>query len=306
MLPADKGRATVVVNTTDYKAKVNEMLSDDQVYEQLKSNPTPKYKRALVNTLNRLLNEKKITYGEKCKLFPTAEKTPRLYCTPKIHKPNWPLRPIVDGIDSIYYEVSKFLRDILKPMVGNTTHSINNSKELATELKDLHVSPNQTFVSFDVVSLFTKTPTEKSLEIIHECLRADKTLQTRTKLKVEDVMELLSLVMNTAYFSFGNIIYRQKSGIAMGSPISPIVANLFLEWLETEAISRANDNIRPTCWRRYVDDVLAVVKKEAIEDLNKHLNTIDPTKSIKFTTERMTDNTLPFLDCLITLKLTVL
>ncbi|XP_071944425.1 uncharacterized protein [Antedon mediterranea] len=187
-------------------------------------------------------------------------------------------------------------------MVGNTTHSINNSKELATEVKDLHVSLNHTFVSFDVVSLFTKTPTEKSLEIIHECLRANKTLQNRTKLKVEDVMELLSLVVNTAYFSFGNIIYRQKSGIAMGSPISLIVANLFLEWLETEAISRANDNIRPTYWRRYVDDVLAVVEKESIEDLNKHLNTIDPTKSIKFTTERMTDNTLPFLDCLITLK----
>ena len=52
------------------------------------------------------------------------------------------------------------------------------------------------------------------------------------KLQVGDIMELLQFVITTTYFSFRGTIYQQKFGTAMGSPVSPVIANLFMEWLE--------------------------------------------------------------------------
>ena len=72
------------------------MLSDDKTHEKLPSDPTGKYKRKLVAILQRLKSENKLSKDQYDGLYPTAENVPKMYCTPKIHKPNTPLRPIVD------------------------------------------------------------------------------------------------------------------------------------------------------------------------------------------------------------------
>ncbi len=96
ILPADKGKSTVVMDTSDYEEKVTTMLADKKTYEELTTDPTPKYKRKLVSQLTKLKKEGKISDAQYKYLYPTAENVPRLYCTPKIHKPNKDLRPIVD------------------------------------------------------------------------------------------------------------------------------------------------------------------------------------------------------------------
>ncbi|XP_072048630.1 uncharacterized protein [Amphiura filiformis] len=85
----------------------------------------------------------------------------------------------------------------------------------------------------------------------------------------------------------------------MGSPVSAIVANLFMEWLEKEAIMTAPLDCKPKYWRRYVDDVLEIIQKDTTLKLTEHLNTIDPTGSIKFTHEEEDQGKIPFLDTLI-------
>ncbi|XP_071949894.1 uncharacterized protein [Antedon mediterranea] len=234
-------------------------------------------------------------------MFPTAENVPRLYCLPKVHKPNWPIRPIVDSINTIFYGVSRYIKEILKPLVGNSKHHVENSKQLAKEIRNINIPPNETLISFDVVSLYTKTPVKEAIKTVEHCLKQDKQLNTRTKLEVVDIIEL-SLILNATYFSFKGKIYKQEEGLAMGSPISPIIANLFMEWLESEAIATAPMEFKPSIWYRYVDDILASIPVHAATDLNTHLNNIDTTQNIKFTTECMSNNTIPFLDILITLQ----
>ena len=85
----------------------------------------------------------------------------------------------------------------------------------------------------------------------------------------------------------------------MGSPVSPIVCNIFMEHLEQCAISSASVNYEPTLWLRYVDDCLAVIPSGTVTELNDHLNTIDDTCSIKFTFEEMENDCIPFLDALL-------
>ena len=78
----------------------------------------------------------------------------------------------------------------------------------------------------------------------------------------------------------------------MGRPVSPIVANLFMEDLEQRAMESASAELRPTLWKRYVDDTLEVIKRGKVDAWSAHLNNMDPTGSIKFTHEIETDTTI--------------
>ena len=101
-------------------------------------------------------------------------------------------------------------------------------------------------------------------------------LNQRTKLTVDDFMELVKFTLTTSYFSSKGIIYQQVKGAAMGSPLSPIAVVLYMEWLESQAIATAPLNCTPKLWKRYVDDILEVIKKGETGNLTAHLNHIDP------------------------------
>ncbi|XP_072051475.1 uncharacterized protein [Amphiura filiformis] len=298
----DKGKATVIMEVSEYEDKLSEMLSDARTYEQLALDPTQKYKRELVTILSRLKKEEKITRSQYDLLYPTAENVLRIYGTPKIHKPGNKVRPIVDYTGTIAYQTSRALADILAPLVGGTEHHVNNSKHLAEEMAEVMIEEGEIFNSHDVVSLFTNTPIEKSLEVIKSRLEADKTLKKRTLLSVTDVLDLLRFVLTTTYFLFRGNIYKQRFGAAMGSPVSPVVANLYMEFLEQHALASAPLDCKPRLWKRYVDDILEVVKEDQVDNLTNHINQSDPTGNIKFTYEKEQEGTIPFLDTLIVRK----
>ncbi len=152
------------------------------------------------------------------------------------------------------------------------------------------------------LSLFTNTPIGKSLEIISDRLEHDDTLKDRTKLTPNDIIELLGFLLTTTYFSFRGQIYRQIFGAAMGIPVSAIVVNLFMEWLESEAIATAPLDCKPKLWWRYVDDVLESSKKDSTQNLTDHLNAVDSTGNIKFTHEEEDQGKILFPDTLMVRK----
>ena len=76
-------------------------------------------------------------------------------------------------------------------------------------------------------------------------------LNTKTILFLERVAELLEMCLKSTYFSYGGSFYEQKEGAAMGSPVSAVVANLYIEFFEELALETALT--RPRLWKRYVD-----------------------------------------------------
>ena len=72
-----------------------------------------------------------------------------------------------------------------------------------------------------------------------------------------------------------------------------------MEKLEFKVLQTALAECRPKIWKRYVDDVLDVIKKDQIKNLTDHLNSIYDTNSIKFTYKEETNGVIPFLDLLI-------
>ena len=148
-------------------------------------------------------------------------------------------------------------------------------------------------MSHDVVALFTSVPVDRATVIIHQRLLDDNTLSERTNVSVDNITELLTWVLSTTYFVYQGVYYKQIHGAAMGSPVSPIVCNLFMEDLEQRAIATALNP--PGWWYRYVDDSHSKHKKHNVQEFTDHLNAQDP--DAKFTVEYAdSDNRLAFLD----------
>ena len=93
-------------------------------------------------------------------------------------------------------------------------------------------------------------------------------------MKVEQIIRLLEFCLKTTYFQFQGRFFEQLQGAAMGSPISPIVANLFMEDFETKAINAPE--YPPRIWKRYVDDTWVVIDSTKKERFPEHINNIDP------------------------------
>jgi hypothetical protein len=295
ILPADKGRATVVLNKTSYQEKAYELLNDNNTYNNIKKDPTAKYKSKLVDQLKTLKDEEAIDPKLYRQLYPTTSVVPKFYGLPKVHKPSCPLRPIVASRGSITYDTAKHVASILSPLVGNTERHLKNSEDLVNKMSKFTLKPDECLVSYDVTALFTNVPVEESLVIVKDLLTADDTLGDRTDLNPQQVTDLLSTCLTTTYFVYDSKYYLQREGAAMGSPVSPIIANLFMENFENKAI--ASFDTPPRYWGRYVDDTMVIIDKLKVDSFTDHLNSIH--ESIKFTVEHESNNSIAMLDTLI-------
>ena len=281
VLPADKGRVTVIMKKEEYKEKCRLLLEDSKTYQKLPSDPTARYKKQFISALKDLKDRKVIPPALHKRLYPTTDQPPRFYGLPKVHKQNMPLRPIVSSIGTISYQCARYLADILSPLVGKTRHHVKNSKAFAEEVKDLRVGPDEEMRSYDVSALFTSVPVDKALIVIRQKLEEDTSLSERTPLAPEDITNLLELCLKCTYFQYEGEFYLQIHGAAMGSPVSPIVCNLYMEDFEQRALATAEHP--PDWWKRYVDDTHTILKKEHSQAFTDHINSIDD--DIKWTTE---------------------
>jgi len=184
-------------------------------------------------------------------------------------------------------------------MRGTTEHHVKNSRHLADFMKDFTIDDDDSFVTHDVLALFTNTPIPETLNYIRHKLENDVTLCNRTNLNKDDIMELLELTCSTTYSNFDGTTMQQKFGTAMGSPVSALIANFYMEKLEHKALQTAAADCRPKIWKRYVDDVLDVIKKHTVKNFTDDLNSIDYNNSIKFAYEEETNGVTRFLDLLI-------
>ena len=238
ILTADKGVSMVVLDSEDYTAK-SETLLQQSNYKVLKTDPTNKYKNKLIALLKTIKAEggmDDITYK---RLYPTGAVPPKYYGLPKVHKPGMPLRPIISSVGSVTHATAKELTRIIKPLVGGSQHHVRNNKDFIHSIEGIQLTADECMMSFDVESLFTSVPVEPSLQIIKKLLEEDRSLHLRTKMTVNQISCLLDFCLKTTYFIFQGKFFEQVKGAAMGSPISPIVANLFMEDLEVKALSTA-------------------------------------------------------------------
>ena len=211
---------------------MKELLDDTNTYRPLNTNPTMKQKNKLINILRRVETEARLEDTTYRRMYPTGVSSPKLYGFPKIHKKNNPLRPIVSGRGSVTYKVAKELARILKPLTGNTIHHVNNSSEFADDIKRNRLDNGECIIFYDVSALFTSIPVKSAIQIIKNKLEQDRELHKITNMSTNNMLELLEFCLCNTYFLFQGQFYEQTKGAAMGSPASPVVANLYMQYFE--------------------------------------------------------------------------
>ena len=154
------------------------------------------------------------------------------------------------------------------------------------------IEPDEVLLSFDVISLFTNIPTELACRVAEEHLSTDDTLGDRTGLSPDQILSLLKMCLNATFLTYQGQYYQQTFATAMGSPVSVMVANLVMEYVEQRALSSFPDP--PPFWKRYVDDTCTALHPGKVQAFHNHLNSIKP--SIQFTLEVEENGVLPFLD----------
>ena len=101
------------------------------------------------------------------------------------------------------------------------------------------VHDNEVTVSFDVESLFTNVPMEGAVQAASQKLENDRDLVNRTNLTPTQIADLLNFVLRSIHFQYNWSIYEQQDGAAMGSPVSAVIANIYMEEFEEQAITNA-------------------------------------------------------------------
>ena len=152
------------------------------------------------------------------------------------------------------------------------------------------LSYNSLLVSLDVTSLYTNIPHADGIRACKYFL--DNSLNNN-RLSSEDICKIITLILENNNFQFNDTNYIQIMGTAMGSPMAPSYASLFIGKLEKEFLE--NENFKPTVWLRFLDDIF-MIWNHSEEDLQKFINSLNnfhPT--IKFTYTASTTH-VSFLD----------
>ncbi|XP_072014754.1 uncharacterized protein [Amphiura filiformis] len=217
-----------------------------------------------------------------------------------MHKPDpIPVRPIISSIGSVTYNLAKNAAKTIGPLVGKSPHHLINTQDFVKKIRDTSVDDNEIITSYDVSALFTSIPPDDAIKVVKDFLSEDTTLSERTDLTVEQIVELVTICLKTTYFSYDNKYFIQQYGCAMGSAVSPIVVNLYMEKFEQHVLS-SYPGKPPKLWLRFVDDTFIIIDKSESESFFNFINQVDP--NIKFTQEECVDNKLAFLDCLVHLN----
>jgi hypothetical protein len=184
---------------------------------------------------------------------PTA---PSLHATIKLHKPNAPIRPIINWKNAPAYELAKQLTKTLQNYLNLPyTYNVPNSNQLMTELKTTELNSNIKMSSFDIENLYTNIQRKHIINITNNILENNTENQSKIW---REIMYILKVIMEENYFQFDQKYYKQTEGLTMGAPTSAILVETFIQHMEHEYLYPILIPHEIIAYYRYVDDIFII------------------------------------------------
>ena len=148
--------------------------------------------------------------------------------------------------------------------------------------------------SLDVNSLFANIPLDETIDICTDSDSLYKDDENSPKIANDDFCNLLTVATKESFFMFNNKFYKQIDGVAMGSPLGPALANIFMCSFENKWLKDCPHSLKPVFYRRYVDDIFVLFSSlDQAEKFKKYLSSKHPSK--KLSLEKENDGGLSFL-----------
>jgi hypothetical protein len=297
----DKGTGVVVMNKCDYIRLLSEASVDDEEKFKPVSLEQPKARGRPIKHYHPLLQKEKELERTVREILPEnvaesvlqkGSRLAHLYGLPKTHKSKLAMRPILSAVGTYNYNLAQWLDMTLKPLsVNNTT--ISDPLAFAEEIRKTQINTGDILVSYDVSSLFTNVPVDETIELLANKAFENNWFNKEYKLRITktNLIKLLKLATKHQLFQFNGKLYEQVDGVAMGSPLGPLMANVFMCSLE-EKLSKSNK--LPSVYNRFVDDTLTT--QSNLDSATSFLSTLNNCHpSLTFTMEVEVEGKLPFL-----------
>ena len=302
----DKGVGTVIMDSEDYYKKLDCIVGDQTRFVELDYNintenlaecskaPWITKERRVANYLRQYIKPL-VDDSTYWRMYPKGTQPGKLYGTAKHHKEGCPMRPVLSAVNTPEYHLAKWMEKQLKPFVDNR-YSVPSSSTFVDQLSQLKPTASDTCVSFDIKSLYTNVPLDEVIDDIAATVYSDTAVSPyfRESKITKTVFKNILRTCSRSIFVYNKKLYMQKDGVAMGSPLAPLLADWFVTRIENKILSDSKVLCRPTFYRRYVDDIFAVFK--SMEERDEFFNVLNNMhKNLKFTMET-TSPVLPFLD----------
>jgi hypothetical protein len=285
---ADKGKTIVIINMEEYNSKIQTFLMTND-FNTFTKDPTDRYQKLIIKTMqecNMIIDKRQIKYLTQKKPSP-----PTLKAQLKSHKTDIPIRPIINSRTAPSYKLAKHLNMIINQYITlNNSYNVINSTNLAHDLTKLELHENHRMITCDIKDLYVNIPIDETIKFLKAKLLRNNNTQI-----THQIIALLKATLSQNYFAFQQKIYQPEQGIAMGSPISSLVAEIFLQHYEDIHIKHLLDTKHIALYTRYVDILIIYdITKTQPQNISKHINQIH--NNIKLNPTPETHNTINFLD----------
>lgn len=184
----------------------------------VKKDPTKNLIKNLYELLVRWKKREYITDITYKKLNCTDRVLPRPYGVPKIHKLGCPLRIILSSTNISLYELIAFLHNIIYSSIPTAASHINNSFQLFEKLTNIHIQEEFKSISLNVVSLFTNIPVDLAMDSIK---KRWSFIEGKCIIPCDEFLAAVRFVLDSTFFMFNDVFYRQTFSTSMGFPLSP-------------------------------------------------------------------------------------
>ncbi|XP_074803977.1 uncharacterized protein LOC141984659 [Natator depressus] len=255
------------MNRLEYEQETARQLSNTTFYKPLPSDPTAGYQKKLHHLLKKLPEKAQ----EQIRTDTPLEPQPGVfYLLPKIHKPGNPGRPIISDIGTLTAGLSGYVDSLLRPYTISTPSYLRDTTDFLRKLQSIGDLPKNTILTtMDVEALYTNSPHKDGLQAVRNSIPDNVTANL--------MAELCDFVLTHNYFTFGDNVYLQISGTAIGTCMAPQYANIFMADLEQRFLS--SRPLMPLLYLRYIDDIFIIWThgKEALEEFHHDFNNFHPT-----------------------------
>ena len=241
------------------------------------------------------------------RLKTTHSVCPVIYLLTKTHKfpnnmpnsnpDNIKVRPIISGCGGPADKVSWLIQTLCNPLLQFAKSHLRNTEQLLKKLrsgKDGELQ-NKFLFSLDVVSLYPSVDNDAAIDTLRLYLEKEKKNIQLYQFSVCDILLLTKTIFEHNCFSCKRTYYQQRRGLAMGNRLAPILAILYMDRIENQAIY-SDQALSVSLYFRYVDGrITPASSPEEAARVQDQLNSQEP--SFRFEIELPgEDGFLPFLN----------
>src|SRR5690349_17494067 len=157
----------------------------------------------------------------------TADKiidmVPDFYAMPKLHKNPISTRPICPSVGWLTSRVSKFVDRQIKMFLTEFPWNLSDTPSFIRKMEKLRIPEGSFLISFDVESMYTKIGNNEAIARLTLLLKSRMSSD-----RYKSIIEMIKWVLDNNYVRFQGETFQQCKGVAMGTPMAPTYASLFM------------------------------------------------------------------------------